>query len=210
LRKGSKITEEMRAKLRSARAAQVHPSLAARGLTLADVEAASAKGLRWCSGQCKAFVDSELFGKHKKTTKCRACVAASVAAVRRKRTPDEIAAANEELKAWREVNAVHVRNEELKRKFGVDSNWYDLQLSRQNGRCALCPATKNSGKRRFFNVDHDHTTGAVRELLCNPCNYLLGFFEKRGQVRKLDENGIPDVRWAAAAAAYLLRHRRPA
>ena len=40
---------------------------------------------------------------------------------------------------------------------------------RQGGRCAICGATE--GK---LVVDHNHTTGKVRELLCHLCNAMIG------------------------------------
>lgn len=44
-------------------------------------------------------------------------------------------------------------------------------LSEQNGRCANC------AKESKLVVDHSHTTGRVRQLLCNKCNTGLGAFE---------------------------------
>lgn len=50
---------------------------------------------------------------------------------------------------------------------------YDLLLERQGGACAIC------GEKPSIRlvVDHDHETGAVRGLLCNPCNLALGLFK---------------------------------
>lgn len=50
-------------------------------------------------------------------------------------------------------------------------------FDQQNGRCAICEsADPGAGKSRFA-VDHDHVTGRVRGLLCNPCNKGLGMFQ---------------------------------
>ena len=49
---------------------------------------------------------------------------------------------------------------------------YDSLLARQGGRCAICRCTPRT---RRLAVDHDHTTNAVRGLLCSKCNHeLLG------------------------------------
>ena len=47
---------------------------------------------------------------------------------------------------------------------------YDAILALQNGGCAICARTDN------LNVDHDHTTGSIRGLLCHGCNVGLGHF----------------------------------
>lgn len=47
-------------------------------------------------------------------------------------------------------------------------------LSTQNGKCALCggPCTEQNAR-----LDHDHSTGAIRGVLHNGCNALLGKVE---------------------------------
>ena len=82
-------------------------------------------------------------------------------------------------KAWRHANPDRVaathRRSNLRRKFGISTDDYDAMFAAQGGRCAACGSEQN-GDRRFdtFNVDHDHRTGAVRALLCSPCNRALG------------------------------------
>ncbi len=56
------------------------------------------------------------------------------------------------------------------RALGVSDEDYARMLAEQGGHCALCP---NTPKTRRLHVDHDHRTGAVRGLLCYPCNRAL-------------------------------------
>lgn len=54
----------------------------------------------------------------------------------------------------------------------MPEGWYEAQLARQGGHCAICP---NTPKVRRLHIDHDHKTGKVRGLLCFPCNrFILG------------------------------------
>ena len=61
----------------------------------------------------------------------------------------------------------------LWRKYRITSDVYAWMLERQGGRCAICD--RKPAKR--LAVDHNHTTGEVRGLLCNPCNQLVGTVE---------------------------------
>lgn len=49
----------------------------------------------------------------------------------------------------------------------------------QNGVCGICgsPPRDPSQRRGGLHIDHDHETGVVRGLLCEPCNQGLGFFK---------------------------------
>lgn len=50
----------------------------------------------------------------------------------------------------------------------------------QGGLCAICERPERTilrGKVRSLSVDHCHTTGLVRGLLCGPCNLGLGGLE---------------------------------
>lgn len=61
----------------------------------------------------------------------------------------------------------------FKQKYGIDLEDYDAMLAGQDGRCAICFALPSPDAPLY--VDHCHSTGAVRGLLCHPCNAGIGF-----------------------------------
>lgn len=68
------------------------------------------------------------------------------------------------------------KNREFKllREYGISIKEYDTILKEQNGNCKIC-GNKETLKRRL-GVDHCHTTGKVRGLLCSKCNRGIGMF----------------------------------
>lgn len=81
------------------------------------------------------------------------------------------------------------------RQYGLTISQYDEMLAGQRARCAMCGGVNANGKP--LSVDHDHGTGAVRELLCAPCNTGIGMFNE-------DEGRL------FLAIEYLRRHKRGA
>lgn len=65
------------------------------------------------------------------------------------------------------------RARRLRVEYGITAATYDALFAIQNGRCACCNAQHNAGGKRLH-VDHDHETGAVRGLICGPCNLGIG------------------------------------
>jgi len=47
-------------------------------------------------------------------------------------------------------------------------------LEQQNSCCAICNVHQDTTGKKLY-VDHDHSTGVVRQLLCQHCNLLIGF-----------------------------------
>lgn len=68
----------------------------------------------------------------------------------------------------------------LKNSFGITQEDYNHLYTKQGGVCAICgePETffGNGGKIKRLAVDHCHSTGIVRGLLCTKCNTALGKF----------------------------------
>jgi hypothetical protein len=67
-----------------------------------------------------------------------------------------------------------VRERHLIRKYGVNLTDYAAMLLAQGGKCAICRAPEENQFKGVFHVDHCHTTGKVRGLLCRGCNHMLG------------------------------------
>ena len=63
----------------------------------------------------------------------------------------------------------------------ADGTWfkwhdYNVLLAQQNGRCAICGTAEIKSKTsKNLHIDHDHSNGIVRWLLCNFCNPMLGY-----------------------------------
>ena len=83
----------------------------------------------------------------------------------------------------------HARD--LKRKFGITRETYQVMLIAQNGVCAICNQPCPTGNR--LAVDHDHSSKEVRGLLCSLCNMLLHKVET-------------DPAWMDKALSYLSKH----
>ncbi len=68
------------------------------------------------------------------------------------------------------------RNLTLKRLYGINIKQYDKIAAKQKNRCAICNRHQ-SKLNRSLGVDHDHTTGKNRGLLCRHCNLGIGSFQ---------------------------------
>jgi hypothetical protein len=71
---------------------------------------------------------------------------------------------------------VRRRNRELKlsRRYGITLVEYEQLLADQKSQCAICDRAHDD--EAPLHVDHCHTTGRVRGLLCRPCNNAIGHF----------------------------------
>ena len=91
-------------------------------------------------------------------------------------------------KAYKKARDHYARNPG--RPYGLSADEYRSLVEKQQNRCAICGSPPQ--KRRLC-VDHDHTTGKVRELLCRTCNAGLGHFKDNEEL-------------LLAAASYLKKH----
>lgn len=73
-------------------------------------------------------------------------------------------------------NPVADRRKHLLRTYGITPERYDEMLEKQGHVCAICKRPERIEGRNLC-VDHCHSTGEVRGLLCNACNIALGKLE---------------------------------
>ncbi len=85
-------------------------------------------------------------------------------------------------------NSIGAWERTLHHKYNLTVKQYELMLKSQNGVCAICgqPETREdqNGRIKRLGVDHDHSTGDIRGLLCNKCNRMLGEFGDNSELLK--------------------------
>lgn len=69
----------------------------------------------------------------------------------------------------------------LSKFFGLTPEDYQAIRTAQDDKCLICGQNESyrepSGLLHRLAVDHDHTTGKVRGLLCRCCNVGLGYYQ---------------------------------
>lgn len=84
------------------------------------------------------------------------------------------------------------REARLLKKYGIASSVYEAMSEEQQGKCAIC--TEVIEDRSLFHVDHCHSTGKVRGLLCSRCNQAIGLLRENPNIIR-------------RAASYVERHQ---
>ena len=125
-------------------------------------------GLKHCAG-CDSWVALVNFHANAKTwdklnAYCKIC-ASRLGAERFQRDRARLMA---NTTAWRRANPEKRKAMALRFKFGMEIGEYRRIETAQDYKCAIC---RRGGE---LHVDHDHATGAIRGLLCMPCNTSLG------------------------------------
>jgi thiol-disulfide isomerase/thioredoxin len=84
----------------------------------------------------------------------------------------------------------HTSHRNRTKKYGITIEQYQQLYQKYNGACYICQSTE-----RTLCVDHDHTTGQVRGLLCNNCNRALGLLGDSILVLERAVNYMKEQRW---------------
>lgn len=71
-------------------------------------------------------------------------------------------------------NTGKVRESTRLRRYGVDSETYLRMITDQNNSCAICYQPSAESPKGLLFVDHCHSSGKVRGLLCHHCNLVIG------------------------------------
>lgn len=95
-------------------------------------------------------------------------------------TPEKRAKKAESTRRWLEANRERqrylARRSHLRRKYGLTPEEFEALLNEQDNRCALCQG-EDPRSQTGWHLDHDHETGRIRGILCQPCNHLIGLIE---------------------------------
>lgn len=74
---------------------------------------------------------------------------------------------------WALNNKDRIKDNGLKRKYGISFAEVEAMKVAQENRCAIC------GEKDYqLNVDHHHDTATVRALLCAKCNKGIGLLKE--------------------------------
>lgn len=83
--------------------------------------------------------------------------------------------------SWEYNNQEKRINTYLKSKYGITKKHYDYLVLIQDGLCYIChkPELDNvpNKRKKQLAVDHRHSDGRIRGLLCRRCNTGLGSFQ---------------------------------
>lgn len=137
-----------------------------------------AHGKRRCSAcqRVKSLVDfyRDARGRSGRGYRCKDCVKAATRA-HNAADPERKRQRDTEYRR-KEKNQARARDRQLRQRYGIGAEEYDKLLASQGGGCAICGGDEKDSRSRELPVDHDHATGAVRGILCDPCNRVLGLF----------------------------------
>jgi hypothetical protein len=84
---------------------------------------------------------------------------------------ESIRTKNKRLKNPRSAREIMLRN-----KYGISEGVYLDLLVAQNDKCKICMVPAKDLDKPLY-VDHCHTSGLIRGLLCHFCNSGLGYFK---------------------------------
>jgi len=103
--------------------------------------------------------------------------------------PQYLKASIARLQAWtrRKHHARYTRG-----KHGLTIEEARIRVN-EAGCCALCSS------RDTLRIDHDHSTGAIRGVLCNKCNLGLGMFKDDPEVLEAAAHYVRSARYTTAS-----------
>lgn len=126
---------------------------------------------RICGREASTDIELELFvrdkaSKHGRANCCLEC---------RRTEYNKYDEANRGERAEKALSHYHTSQwaQNCKRKSGITADDYNEMYNIQNGSCKICVVHQSHLAERLA-VDHCHTTGKVRGLLCRYCNLMLG------------------------------------
>ena len=156
--------------------------------------------------RCKKYLKKSMFHKDPRIKRdgyrgiCKVCHNGEAAEWRR----NNKAKVYEMQKSWASRNRDKIKsyknptvekNTRLKRLYNITMEDYNNIFRSQNGSCAICGGV-NTKTNKNLHVDHDHSGGDIRGLLCSRCNLALGMYRDSIEIHQ-------------SALTYLQRYSNP-
>lgn len=79
----------------------------------------------------------------------------------------------EKRREFRRKNPEKMKDQDLRKNYGLSLDKYNKIFSIQKGCCVIC-GKHQSELNRALCVDHNHITNSIRGLLCPKCNVGIG------------------------------------
>jgi hypothetical protein len=125
-------------------------------------EVETKKGKSWCTS-CQSAYRKEHYKNNKETYLLKATEW-------RKNNPEKRKSIQKE---YRKRNPLYYKDWQLKKFYGFGLDKLEDMIVEEGG---LCPICGDSFDEVEANVDHNHTTGKIRGILCPKCNMGIGHF----------------------------------
>jgi hypothetical protein len=119
---------------------------------------------------------------------CRACCAKQSNARYRKNKTFILSRQKEYYRKAKKLHPVALH------KYGITHQQYMEMWEKQKGLCPICHHPERCKRRKWLAVDHDHSTGKIRALLCDKCNLGIGHFKD-------------DIALLESAISYIKEHK---
>jgi hypothetical protein len=75
-----------------------------------------------------------------------------------------------------------IKSQNLKSWYGMTLDQWNQMFMDQKGCCAICEEHVSKLKTKELCVDHDHSTGEIRGLLCHSCNRGIGLLKDSPEI----------------------------
>ena len=84
------------------------------------------------------------------------------------------------------VESSRAKSYNIKYHYGLTDDEYSAMVVAHEGKCAICGVSPEDyeGRNKWLVLDHDHSTGLARGLLCHRCNMGLGYFKDNPEYLK--------------------------
>ena len=85
----------------------------------------------------------------------------------------------ENARRYAKENPHKTRAHNVRRDYGIELDQVEEMMTSQKGCCAICKESLiRPDSAKNYSIDHSHTTGRVRGLLCGNCNTSLGLMKE--------------------------------